>query len=424
MANHRTRPLASQLAVADGISIQIPMPMLEALVDARQMFFDLCVFTGRQTLRSMMEADRDAVCGPKGKQDVQRTATRGGSTPSWITLGGCQVRIPRLRARSGQGELVLPSFAWAADRDPLDARTLEAIAAGASMRKYPRTLETLSSEISQRSTSRSSVSRRFVALSQERLQEHLSRPIEREVRIVMIDGKVFEDHYLRVALGIRTDGIKRVLGLWEGTRENASVVKALLQDLVGRGLVTDRPMLFVIDGSKALRKAIGQTFGKLAVVQRCQQHKRVNVREHLPARLRPSVERALTDAWKGERADLAQRQLERLASSLERDHPGAAASLREGLEETLTLQRLGASGWLYKTLCTTNPIENLNGSLERYTCNVKRWRGGSMIQRWAASALVEAERKFRRIRGHRDLHRLIAALDALRPGLTHNAKVA
>jgi transposase-like protein len=183
-------------------------------------------------------------------------------------------------------------------------------------------------------------------------------------------------------------------------------------------------MLFVIDGSKALRKAIGQTFGKLAVVQRCQQHKRVNVREHLPARLRPSVERALTDAWKGERADLAQRQLERLASSLERDHPGAAASLREGLEETLTLQRLGASGWLYKTLCTTNPIENLNGSLERYTCNVKRWRGGSMIQRWAASALVEAERKFRRIRGHRDLHRLIAALDALRPGLTHNAKVA
>jgi len=424
MANHRTRPLPSQLAVADRISVQIPIPMLEALVDARQLFFDLCVTTGRQTLRAMMEADRDVLCGPKGKHDAQREATRGGSAPSWITLGGRQIPIHRLRARSAQGELVLPSFDWAADRDPLDARTLEAIATGVSMRKYRRSLEALSGEVPQRSTSRSSVSRRFVAQSQARLQAYLARPIEREVRIVMIDGKVFEDHCLLVALGIRTDGIKRVLGLWEGTTENASVAKALLRDLVDRGLSTDQPLLFVLDGSKALRKAVAQTFGDLAVVHRCQHHKRVNVREHLPPRLRPSVERALTDAWKSERPDLAQRQLERLASSLERDHPGAAASLREGLPETLTLQRLGATGWLYRTLCTTNPIENLNGSIEDYTSNVKRWRGGSMIQRWAGSALMEAEQQFRRIRGHRDLPRLIAALDACRPELTHDAKVA
>jgi transposase-like protein len=424
MAKHRTGFLSSQLAVADPISVQIPMPMLEALVDARQMFFDLCVTTGRQTLRAMMEGDRAAVCGPKGKHDPQRVASRGGSTPSWITLGGRRIGITRLRARSEQEEIVLPSFAWAADRDPLDTRTLEAMAAGVSTRKYRRSLETLSADVPEGSTSRSSVSRRFVALTQQRLHDFLSRPIEREVRIVMIDGKMFEDHCLLVALGIRTDGIKRVLGLWEGTTENASVAKSLLQDLVGRGLVTDQPVLFVIDGSKGLRKAIGQVFGDLAVVQRCQQHKRVNVREHLPQAMRPGIERALTEAWKSERADLAQRQLERLARSLERDHPGAAASLREGLEETLTLQRLGVTGALYRTLCTTNPIENLNGSIENYTRNVKRWRGGSMIQRWGCAALIEAEHKFRRVRGHRDIVRLVAALDAIHPELTHHSKVA
>ena len=425
MANHRTRSLPNQLVRVAEVSAQIPMPMLKVLVDTRQMFFDLCVRTGRQTLQALMEADRDAVCGPKGRHDTARVATRGGSTPSWVTLGGRQIPIARLRARCEQGELVLPTFLWAADRDPLDTHTLEAIAAGVSTRKYRRSLETLAADVPQRSTSRSSVSRRFVALTKQRLAEFLSRPIEREVRIVMIDGKVFEEHCLLVALGIRADGIKRVLGLWEGTTENASVARSLLRDLVGRGLVTDRPVLFVIDGSKALRKAIAQTFGRLAVVQRCQQHKKVNVREHLPETMRPGLERALEDAWKSERADLAQRQLERLASSLDRDHPGAAASLREGLEETLTLQRLGATGALYRTLRTTNPIENLNGSLENYTRNVKRWRGGSMIQRWGCAALIEAEQKFRRIRGHRDLARLIAALDALHPAEpTHHSKVA
>lgn len=424
MAKHRTRSLPSQLAVAESISVQIPMPMIDVLVDAREAFLDLCVTTGRQTLRAMMETDRDALCGLKGKHDPERRAQRGGSTPSWITLGGRQIDVRRLRARSEEGELRLPSFAWAAQRDPLDARTLEAVATGVTTRKYRRSLEALSGQVRERSTSRSCVSRRFVALTQQRLHAFLSRPIDPDLRIVMIDGKVFQDHCLLVALGIRSDGSKRILGLWEGATENARVAKTLLGDLIDRGLCTDRPLLFVIDGSKALRKAIGQTFGDLARVQRCQHHKRVNVREHLPQKLRPGVERALSDAWASGDAALAQRQLERLASSLERDHPGAAASLREGLEETLTLQRLGIGGALYRTLRTTNPIENLNGSIETYTRNVKRWRGGSMIVRWVSAAVAEAEKKFRRIKGHRDVARLVAALDALHSKLTHTSKVA
>ena len=182
-----------------------------------------------------------------------------------------------------------------------------------------------------------------------------------------------------------------------------------------RGLPTDRTLLFVIDGAAGLRRAITEVFGFRAAVQRCQVHKCRNVLGHLPERLHASVSKALRDAWDLDSADRAARVLERLAGSLERDHPGAAASIREGLDETLTVQRLGLTGALQRTLRSTNIIENLNGSVERYTRNVKRWRGGHMIQRWVASALVEAEKHFRRVRGYRDLPHLVNALDALAP---------
>ena len=182
-----------------------------------------------------------------------------------------------------------------------------------------------------------------------------------------------------------------------------------------RGLPTDRTLLFVIDGAAGRRRAITEVFGSRAAVQRCQVHKCRNVLGHLPERLHASVSKALRDAWDLDSADRAARVLERLAGSLERDHPGAAASIREGLDETLTVQRLGLTGALQRTLRSTNIIENLNGSVERYTRNVKRWRGGHMIQRWVASALVEAEKHFRRVRGYRDLPHLVNALDALAP---------
>ncbi|MFQ5974630.1 MAG: IS256 family transposase [Alphaproteobacteria bacterium] len=413
MAKHRIIKDDRQAQQRGVVTVQLPLPVVGVYLDARSAFHELCIETGRQALHAMMEADRAALCGPKGKHNPDRQASRAGSAPSWVTLGGRQIDIRRLRVRSKQGEASLPSFAWAADRDPLDAHTLEAVAAGVSTRKYERTLAPVPVQVRGRSTKRSSVSRRFVALSTQQMHAFLSQPLEDlKLRVVMIDGKAFRDHCLLIALGIAADGEKHIVGLREGGTENSRVVRALLQDLVGRGLRTDRPLLFVIDGAKALRKAIRETFSEAGVVQRCQFHKRMNVLGHLPESLRPSVDRALRDAWEAKTAELAQRQLERLARSLEREHPGAAASIREGLEETLTLQSLGLSGALYRTLRTTNPIENLNGSVASYTRNVKRWRGGGMMLRWVSAALLEAKRGFRRVCGHRDLPQLIRALDA------------
>src|SRR5690606_7088006 len=261
------------------------------------------------------------------------------------------------------------------------------------------------------STSKSAVSRRFVALSSGQMHEWLSRRLDSlDLPVVMIDGIHFDERVILVALGIDARGRKHVLGLREGSTEKTAVVKALLSDLVERGLDADRPRLWVIDGGKALRRAIVQLFGASAFVQRCQEHKRRNVLEHLPEEMHASVKRVLRDAWDSTNAKLAKRQLERLASSLQAKHPGAAASVREGLEETLTVQGLGVTGALYRTLRTTNPIENLNGSIASYSRNVKRWRDGQMVQRWVASALSDASQRFRALRGFREMPRLVAAL--------------
>jgi putative transposase len=228
----------------------------------------------------------------------------------------------------------------------------------------------------------------------------------------MIDGIHFRDRVILVALGIDAKGNKHVLGLREGSTESTRVVRSLLSDLVDRGLDADRARLWVIDGGKALRRAIVDCFGALALVQRCQEHKRRNVIEHLPQELHASVGRAMRDAWDGVNAELAKKQLQRLADSLHAKHPGAAASLREALEETLTVQTLGITGALYRTLRTTNPIENLNGSIAHFTRNVKRWKDGQMTLRWVAGALSDAKGRFRKLRGHRDMKPLLAALKA------------
>lgn len=427
MAQHGRGKSKSQGAVSEQKMIQLPIPTLSVLLDARTAFHELCIETGCEVLKTMMEADREAICGPKGRHDAERHALRGGSTPSRVTLGGRQIGLSRLRVRSASGEVPLASFTWAASQDPLDTHTLEAIAAGVSTRRYDRTLDPLPPQMGQAATSKSAVSRRFVALSQKRLEGFLSRPLdEMDIRIVMIDGKVFKKHCIVVALGIAGDGKKHVLGLREGSTENTRMVTDLLTDLVARGVSSEQVTLFVIDGAKALRKAIRDVFGEEhGVVQRCQLHKLRNVLDYLPDEMQLSVERSMKQAWDGTSAELAERQLRRLASSLEREYPSAAESLREGLEETLTVQRLAVRGALLKTLRTTNPIENLNGSIASYTRNVKRWRGGgSMIRRWVASALCEAERRFRRVRGYREMPALISALDSLSKTDLENAKVA
>ena len=416
MAKHDRRTSRHQPPTSRSVSIQVPLPVLAVLGDVRQAFHGLCISTGMQVLQAMQEADRDVLCGPKGRHQPEREAWRGGSVESHVTLGGRQVGLPPLRVRNAEGEVPLASFEWAAVTDALDSHTLEAIAAGVSTRQYARTLDLVPAEVSERSTSRSAVSRRFVALSTERLRAFVSRPLgELDLRVVCIDGKVFKEHCIVIALGIDTEGRKHVLGLREGATETAAVSTALLNDLVTRGLPTERAMLFLVDGAAALRRAISDVYGSLGVVHRCQVHKYRNVLGHLPERLHASVGRALRTAWDLHSEATAKRALERLARSLEDEHPGAAASIREGLDETLTVLRLGLTGPLQRTLRTTNIIENLNGGVERYTRNVKRWRGGQMIQRWVASALLEAEQRFRRVRGYRDMRHLVAALDALAP---------
>ena len=405
------------------VSVQMPLAMLAALEDSRSAFFGLCVEAGRSVLEAMMEADRTATCGPKGRHDAERDAVRGGSAPSAVTLGGRRISLRRPRARTVEGkEVELPSFVFAADRDPLDEHTLEAIAAGVSSRKYRRTLEELPAGVQESSASKSAVSRRFVVLTEKRMRKWMARPLDDlDLRVVMIDGKVFRKHCLLIALGLDSEGRKHVLGIREGTTENATVAKALLADLIGRGLPAERAMLFAVDGARALRKAITDTYGELGLVQRCQEHKRRNVLDHLPDHVHGHVGRALAQAWQAKSVSVAKRQLEHLATSLEKEHPGAAASVREGLEETLTLIGLGIDGALYQTLRTTNPIENLNGSVARYTRNVKRWRGGLMIQRWVSAALLEAQQRFRRVRGYKQMPLLIAQLDKRSPLPTREA---
>jgi len=397
VAKHLTKSKDRQdLAVVSPstATVQVPLPLLAALEDVEHAFLGVCIDAGEAVLGAMMEQDRTALCGPAWKPAVDRSGRRAGSTESPITLGGRRiiVRRPRVRTEGGE-ELVLPSYEAAADEDPLDQHTLETLAAGVSTRRYRGTLERLPAQRKERATSKSAVSRRFVALTEKQLSEWLAQPLDGlDLVLLMIDGILFKDHCILVALGVDTDGKKHALGIVEGTTENAAVAKALLADLIARGLPTDRARVFVIDGSKALRKAITQTFGSLALIQRCPVHKRRNVLDHLPQSARPGVKRALDEAWNAKNADLAKRQLERLASSLEREHPGAAASIREGLDDTLTLMRLGLDGTLLQSLRSTNAIESVNDKIATYARRVKRWRGGQMILRWVGAAVLDARK--------------------------------
>jgi putative transposase len=394
-----------------GTYAQISLPVAGVLQDVQSAFVGLCICAGKAVLGAMMESERSALCGPKGVPDAQRRAYRNGHTRSWVTLGGRQITVARPRARNvGAGEASLATYAWARERDPLDAATMASIAAGVSCRRYRTTLDVLPREEDEALVSKSSVSRRFVALSAKQLQGWLSRRIEVALPVVMIDGIHFRDRVVLLALGFDSQGRKHVLGMREGGTEKAQVVRSLLCDLIERGLAADAPRLWVIDGGKALRRAIVDLFGASALVHRCQEHKRRNVLDHLPEDLHASAARAMRDAWETNDHVLAKRQLERLAQSLSKNHPGAASSLREGLDDTLTLIGLGIEGTLYRTLRTTNPIENLNGLIAHYSRNVKRWRDGEMVLRWIAHSLNEASRGFRAVRGFRDMKHLVNAL--------------
>ena len=228
----------------------------------------------------------------------------------------------------------------------------------------------------------------------------------------MLDGVHLGDHLLVIALGVTHDGTKVPLGVVEGSTENAAVCTRLVADLADRGLDASSGVLFVVDGGKALTKAIRQVFGGKALIQRCRRHKERNVTAHLPEVERPLMQRRLRTAWALADASAAERELQSIARSLDKKRPGAAASLREGLEQTLTVNRLGITGSLLKTVESTNPVESMIEIVRDHARRVKRWQHGEMALRWTAAGMVAAEAQFRRVKGYKQLPELLAALDA------------
>jgi transposase-like protein len=391
----------------------------------RQNLFAFVVREGMKALDVLLEMDREALCGPAYARDGAGPV-RWGRTEGRLVMGGQRVSVGRPRVRDNGGEVELPAWSQFADRDPLDERTVEQIALGVSTRGYRRSVETLPKELDADSTSKSAVSRRLVSMTQQQLDAWLARDLSAEhIAAVMIDGIEVAGHTVVVALGISESGEKQPLGLWDGATENSVVCQALLDNLVERGLDPQRSYLFVIDGSKALRKAIRDTFGNRVLVQRCQEHKRRNVLAQLPKKLHASVNKVLRDAYRSPSKAIAKRRLLQLVARFESEHTGAAASLKEGLDETLTLKDLQLSEALERTLSTTNPIENLNGTIRRIQRRVRRWRDASMIRRWAALGIHEAEKGFRKLRGYKGMHKLVEALRALgRPDGVDAAEVA
>jgi putative transposase len=401
-----------RLALPETVSVA----MAEIAENVQEGLLALAVGTGLQVMQTMMTEDVSAACGPKGKHDPARTAVRHGTERGSVTLGGRRVPIerPRMRAADGSGELPVPAYELFSSTEILGRMAMGRMLAGLSSRRYPVGLEPVGQrvEASARSTSKSAVSRRFVAATETALAELLAADLSGlDLVAVMIDGVHFGEHLCVVALGIGIDGTKHPLGLAEGSTENTSVVTDLLTGLRDRGLDTSRPIFVGIDGGKALRAAVVRVFDH-PVIGRCQLHKIRNVADKLPDQLASTVTKRMRQAYHAESALAAEAQLEALAKELERTHPGAAGSLREGLSETLTVLRLGVSPTLARTLRSTNSIESMISIARDHSMNVKNWQSGNMALRWCAAGMIEASKQFRRVNGHLHLPALRAALEA------------
>ena len=389
------------------------LPLVDILVDTQTELQELVVASGLKVLEAMLEEDRTAVCGPRYAHQPDRHAYRAGHAPSEVVLGGRKVAIRRPRVRRDGEEVPLPTARAFASADPLNRRVVNQMLVGVATRQYARSLEPLGADVAARGTSKSAVSRRFVAQTQAQLDAWRATPLdELDLVAVLIDGVQVGGHCIVVALGIDKTGAKHPLGLWEGATENATVCQGLLSNLTSRGLRTDRSLLVIVDGAKALETAVTQTFGRAAVMQRCQVHKSRNILEYLPEVQRPWVKAILTRAYTNTNIKAAKRLLQDLARRLDPDYPSAAASVREGLDETLTVLGLGLSERLQRSLVTTNAIESLLSRTRHVKRNVKRWRGGTMVLRWVAAGVLEAAKGFRRVKGCQDMPALVAALRA------------
>jgi transposase-like protein len=375
----------------------------------------MAVSAGLAVMSSLMEESVTALCGPKGKHDAGRSAVRHGAEDGSVTLGGRRVgvRRPRVRATDGSGELPVPAYDLFSSTELLGEMAMTKMMAKLSTRRYRAGLEPVGTQVeaTSRSTSKSAVSRRFVEATETALAELLVGDLSGlDLVVLMVDGVHFADHLVVVAMGIAIDGTKHPLALAEGSTENATLVTDLLVGLRDRGLDVTKPVLVVIDGSKALSVAVRAVFDH-PVIARCQLHKIRNVTSKLPEALGQTVAKKMRSAYHKE-ALVAQAELEELARQLSKSHPGAAGSLREGLAETLTVNRLGVPPTLARTLRSTNPIESMIEICRDHSANVKRWRDGQMALRWCAAGMAEAGKQFRKVNGFLHLPVLRKALEA------------
>jgi putative transposase len=408
------------------LQVQVPLPLVEVWEELQAEVEQLTGQAGLKIIGAILESEVTRRVGPAHHPDPASKAMRWGRQPGYVIFSGRKVSVqrPRVRTRDGQ-EVELNSYERMQHGGRRQRAIREGIVAGLSSRNYRRAVESV---VDGYGIEKSSVSREFVQASAAQLQELCEKKLgDLDLAAILIDGIHLGKQVLVVALGIEISGGKHVLGLWQGATENTTVVKELLEDVVARGLDAERRYLFVIDGAKALRAGIERVFGERAEVQRCQIHKRRNVKEHLPKSAQGDMDRRIRNAYAMTDYAGAKTELEKIFRQLERINPSAARSLEEGLEETLTVHRLGVGALLRQSLSSTNPIESCFSVVEKVARNVKRWREGEQVMRWAATGLIEAQKKFRKVKGFRELkllhHKLNPSLTA-QPGLTQQEQVA
>ena len=396
--------------IGDGkVLLEVPLSVAGVIGTLPDTVRELAQEAGLLLMSAAMESECRKIAGAKHTKNPLRGANWWGSDLSPVYYDRQKVLIERPRLR-GKDNKEIPLATFEAFRDPTGMRNsaMKHMVLGISSRNYEEAVE---GYIKGYGIKKSSVSRHFVIATAQQMREFLERDLfGLDLIAIFIDGIAFKGHLLVVALGLAKDGRKHVMGLWQGATENTAVCTSLLEDMTRRGLDTGKAYLFVLDGSKALRSAVAKTFGQDALVQRCQQHKRRNVSEHLPEEHQSAIDARISAAYKMAEYDDAKKSLDLTVKYLERLNPSAAASLKEGLEETLTIHKLGVAGLLRKTLSTTNPIEACFSVTRTITGRVKRWRGNDMVQRWAVAALLRAERKFNRIKGYKELPKLTAVL--------------
>ncbi len=407
----------AEAASAASLSVEARLPLAELEGAIREGLMAFSCAAGLAVIAEMMEAERTRIVGPRGKHDPGRVAERNGAAPGSVVLGGRTVPVSRPRAVrvDGGGEIALDTYGVFASRDLLTQVALERMLAGVATRRHGLVAEPVGEALEERSrsTSKSAVSRQFKTATEAKLGELTSRDLSGvDVAAMMIDGIIFADCCVVVALAITSDGTKVPVGLWEGDTENTTVVKDLLADLVGRGVACNDGVLFVLDGSKALAAAVKRVFGDRALIQRCILHKRRNLGAYLPDGYARSIDRALAKAFNDIDPARGLRVAKGIAATLDEHYPSAAASLREGLEDMFTVRRLGASDRLARSLSCTNAVESMISVVGRLCGRVTNWKDPKMVRRWVGVGMLEAERSFRRIKGCKNMPALTVAIRA------------